>query len=281
MGDVFGVAAASRPSSRNQFTKHYIPPGSGVLSVTIAADGPTRVLTIDDRGTPTRTPRSATPTHGSPAPRVRPPSSHAASPVHVPYADGAPAQASATSEPAPSHGWDVELKLQMDHGLGVSIVDTEELAYLSSQGINVLVHITAAYHSFRMSVGNLQIDNQLPHEDHQSAVLYPVRPARLPAPRPSQGAGVSSGVEAEPVFHVTVTRSRDCSVNATVLRLFEVGVRPLVLNLDERLMLRLMALVHAHAPVTTAARSGNASATRELATSLQHALDDQAVSTCR
>lgn len=111
IGDSFVVAPLQTTvvgSRRAHLTVHTIPPGSGRLNVTVLADGPTRVLRIQD-------------------------SAHTAPPVPLlPTVAGllSPQRQVPDAQP-PTLAWDIQLELDMTEGVGVSVVDTEELAYVN------------------------------------------------------------------------------------------------------------------------------------------------------
>jgi hypothetical protein len=83
---------------------HTIPPGSGKLNVVVLADGPTRVIQIQDADRRESTADLAPLL--SPTKRARKPIAATAS------------------------SWDMFLKLTMEKGVGISVIDTEELAYV-------------------------------------------------------------------------------------------------------------------------------------------------------
>ena len=250
VNDGFRVVATDVSTTQNHFTKHYIPPGSGALTVRILADGPTRVIAIDDSEAISTLPPVPAALDGNDLDEGIPgPASQPLSPTT--------AAASATTD-----GWDVEAEVEMPAGVGISVIDYEELIYVSSDRIAVIFSSTAAAHSLDVKVAKVQIDNQLQHESHLSNLL-------TPSPRLSREAAPETDV-----LHFSLVRSRDSSDNTTVFRHLELAVSPLSLKIHERVLLRLAHLGHTIKMVATASRD-DAGDADDLASSLRRQVDAQ------
>lgn len=111
IGDGFVATLSTEGLHRSHLTMHTIPPGSGKLNVDILADGPTRVIRIQDAERRVRIDKPIEPEAGL-------------SPVFSPTKRGSKHPAATSTAPA----WDIDLKLTMAKGVGISVIDTEELA---------------------------------------------------------------------------------------------------------------------------------------------------------
>ncbi|XP_068181546.1 intermembrane lipid transfer protein VPS13D isoform X3 [Antennarius striatus] len=126
---VLGPDSLLQAPPEQQFINQKMRPGSGVLSVQVLPDGPTRVLQISDfnqRGTVQNSDRT---------------------------------KEDVKAEPEQ----ELEVLVNLEDGLGVSLVNKvpEELVFTTLSGIYVHVTRTAASEVLELSIQNIQVDNQL------------------------------------------------------------------------------------------------------------------------
>ncbi|XP_028266472.1 vacuolar protein sorting-associated protein 13D isoform X2 [Parambassis ranga] len=123
------------PGPEKQFINQKMRPGSGVLSVQVLPDGPTRVLQISDFNQ-RRIIRSSPSTEQDKS-----------------------KEEVKTNEPEK----ELEILVNLEEGLGVSLVNKvpEELVFTTLSGINVHFTRTAANEVLELSIQNIQVDNQL------------------------------------------------------------------------------------------------------------------------
>mmetsp|Transcript_26012 Transcript_26012/g.78204 ORF Transcript_26012/g.78204 Transcript_26012/m.78204 type:complete len:1066 (-) Transcript_26012:86-3283(-) len=245
VGDKFVAVAASDDHQKSHLTMHTLPPGSGKLNITIVPDGPTRVIRIDDVEQHSK---------DQPSPRASPKLRTLYSPQKV--------ESSSSSSQRLESPWDLHLGLDMAKGIGISVIDSEELAYLSAEGIKINLEDAHQALSFEFLLTDVQIDNQLADDDHHSNAL-----CTLPDLEP----------RASPAVSIRVIRSRDSSGAADVYRLFEVEVKPLSLRIDELLLLRLVRLARQSRVSAEATGDGLDMSRTDLALSIRHEIDDESV----
>nr|XP_023697192.1 vacuolar protein sorting-associated protein 13D isoform X3 [Paramormyrops kingsleyae] len=118
-----------------QFVNQKMRPGSGVLSVQVLPDGPTRVLQVSDFNQHHMTQ----------------------------HASGAEGEHSEESEQAGAPEQELEVLVSLEDGLALSLVNKlpEELVLTTLSGIDVHFTRTAASQVLELSVQNIQVDNQL------------------------------------------------------------------------------------------------------------------------
>ncbi|KAM4563375.1 intermembrane lipid transfer protein VPS13D isoform 4-T4 [Odontesthes bonariensis] len=123
------------PGPEQQFINQKMRPGSGVLSVQVLPDGPTRVLQISDFNQ-RRMVRSSASTEQDQSKESGP-----------------------KSEPEQ----ELEVLVSLEEGLGVSLVNKvpEELVFTTLSGVDVHFTRTAANEVLELSIQNIQVDNQL------------------------------------------------------------------------------------------------------------------------
>uniref|UniRef100_A0A1A7ZDZ5 Vacuolar protein sorting 13D n=1 Tax=Nothobranchius furzeri TaxID=105023 RepID=A0A1A7ZDZ5_NOTFU len=119
------------PGPEQQFINQKMRPGSGVLSVQVLPDGPTRVLQISDFNQ-RRVVRSST----------------------------SPEQDKCREDVQKK---ELEVLVNLDEGLGVSLVNKvpEELIFTTLSGVNVHFTHTASSEVLELNIQNIQVDNQL------------------------------------------------------------------------------------------------------------------------
>lgn len=123
------------PSPEQQFINQKMRPGSGVLSVQVLPDGPTRVLQVSDFN-------------------------HRRSMVSSPTTQTEPNKEEQTKKEAKQ---EFELLVKLEDGVGVSLVNRvpEELVFTTLSGIDIHFTRTAANEVLELSIQNIQVDNQL------------------------------------------------------------------------------------------------------------------------
>eukprot|EP00050_Salpingoeca_kvevrii_P000824 m.156882 g.156882 ORF g.156882 m.156882 type:complete len:3776 (-) comp10222_c0_seq1:35-11362(-) len=191
---------------RNQnFTREKIPPGSGLLSVRVVAEGSTRVLEIKDDGVSQVAVdddwlKLSHVTENEPEARRR-------------------TEGASTTRLA--------VDLALPGGVGLSIINSAgvELLYLSGRGIEVRYSMDDKVHSVDIGVNHLQIDNQLHQEARFPVMLHPIT------------APTRSNV---PVIHATIVMSRDASGGTKVFKLLEGEIQSLALCVEEEVLLQLL-----------------------------------------
>ncbi|CAG5986542.1 unnamed protein product [Menidia menidia] len=157
------------PGPQQQFINQKMRPGSGVLSVQVLPDGPTRVLQISDFSQ-RRTTRSSA---SSEQERSK--------------------EAGPKAEPEK----ELEVLVSLEEGLGVSLVNKvpEELVFATLSGVDVHFTRTEANEVLELSIQNIQVDNQL---------LGTTQPVMLCVTPSSGEAGVSDSGPALQVNSVKV-----------------------------------------------------------------------------
>jgi hypothetical protein len=152
--------------------------------------------------------------------------------------------------PPPAGTWKIDLKLDMQSGLGISLVAQHELVYLSSADIQLTLSGDKTTQSLDLSVQNIQIDDQTVRDDSNAVILYPqVRTGAVAAP--------------PPIFQLTVARSFEGGEKAVILKQLEIDIQPFCLRVKEELLLRVLALapsLHWGAAAAAAASARNPAA---------------------
>ncbi|XP_061647829.1 intermembrane lipid transfer protein VPS13D isoform X2 [Phyllopteryx taeniolatus] len=123
------------PGPEQQFINQKMRPGSGVLSVQVLPDGPTRVLQISDFN-------QRRMVHKSPSAEL-----------------DKSKEDLTKKEPEQ----ELEVLVNLDEGIGVSLVNkvSEELVFTTLSGIDVHFTRTAVSEVLELSIHNVQVDNQL------------------------------------------------------------------------------------------------------------------------
>ena len=231
-------------------TKHSIPPGCGELSVRVTADGPTRILLIEDKAESSEAEWTALGRLGM---------EQQMSAVSARRANGGSrgddggAGDDNGGGAGEGGGWKLNLKLDMQAGIGISLVDHDELVYLSSNDIQLTVSGDETTQSLELSVQHIQLDDQTVRANSEAAVFYPQLPG-----------GNRASVRPPPIFQLTVVRSFEGGDKAVILKQLEVDIQPFCLHMRDELLLRVLALapyIHwgAAAAAAAAARDPEAS----------------------
>jgi hypothetical protein len=262
------LIADSPNIAKGEFSKHILPPGSGRLAISIVAEGPTRVLLIKDKSSAPESGWTSISELGHEqltSGRNVGTWQESGRPPHSPGGrDGTgPADDDGGGDDDGVVKWRAELKVDMPEGVGVSLVDNEELAYFSSRDIQLTLSGNESTQSAELSVQSVQIDDQLQFDDDYGAVvLHP----RL-APSSGRGGGGEGGgggggggsraaeEEAAPAFQITVVNAFEGMRRTPVLKHLEIDLQPLAIRVKEMLLLRIMALLSELSEVSAAAAS--------------------------
>lgn len=240
------VQAGAKPRPEEAFVKLHSPPGCGSLLVRVTAEGPTRVLVIKDKQIAEESAEEDWMVMGRFG-------------VELPEGSNGAGRAKGGK---PEHlGKDraINVKLDMPAGIGLSIVQQQELAYLSSTDIQLTYNTSRSAVSLEVSVQHMQVDNQLEEQDGLAATLYPQ--STLP--------------ESPPAFQLTVVRSLE-GTNSYVFKMFDVDIQPFTIRVQDALLLRMLALVRSLKQ--TSSQAIELGVANDLMASTKSALEDPDVS---
>ncbi|XP_031422528.1 vacuolar protein sorting-associated protein 13D isoform X2 [Clupea harengus] len=189
------------PAPEQQFINQKMRPGSGVLSVQVVPDGPTRVLQISDFN------------HR----RMNRPSSTEENEIKE-----------ATEKKAPEE--ELEVLVNLEDGVGVSLVNKvpEELVFATLSGIDVHFTRTAGSQVLEMSVQKIQVDNQL------LGTTQPVMLCVTPA------SGESSIVDSGPALQVNAVKVPSNLMLTDLFKHLMVTARRFTVIIEEKLLLKLL-----------------------------------------
>ncbi|KAM3617296.1 uncharacterized protein V6R79_004435 [Siganus canaliculatus] len=191
------------PGPEQQFTNQKMRPGSGVLSVQVVPDGPTRVLQITDfnrRRTTTISPST---------------------------------EREQILENVNKRETDKELEIlvNLDEGLGVSLVNKvpEELVFTTLSGINVHFTRTMANEILELCIQNIQVDNQLLGTTHP--VMLCVTPT----------SSDSSVCDSGPALQVNSVKVPSSLLLTNLFKHLMVTTRRFTVIIEEKLLLKLLS----------------------------------------
>ncbi|CAB3365707.1 Hypothetical predicted protein [Cloeon dipterum] len=213
-------------------------PGSGILSLRVYADGPTRVLEIADK-------------------KLRRifsiPKQRDWSPV-VFTRWGSPAMQEShteSSETKENPGTGFCLQVRLTGGLGISLIDTsqrEELAYCLLECLSVRISTQQNVQRLEASVLNIQVDNQM---------LEAQCPVVVFVPSFERTEDISACI---PVIEVTAERVVSSNHNIDTIKNAAVIIRNLNLTIEEEQLLLILSLfglgVPEVEPISTAMAAG-------------------------
>ncbi|KAM9751025.1 intermembrane lipid transfer protein VPS13D isoform 4-T4 [Menidia menidia] len=191
------------PGPQQQFINQKMRPGSGVLSVQVLPDGPTRVLQISDFSQ-RRTARSSA---SSEQERIK--------------------EAGPKAEPEK----ELEVLVSLEEGLGVSLVNKvpEELVFATLSGVDVHFTRTEANEVLELSIQNIQVDNQL---------LGTTQPVMLCVTPSSGEAGVS---DSGPALQVNSVKVPSRLMLTDLFKHLMVTARRFTVIIEEKLLLKLLS----------------------------------------
>ncbi|XP_028848635.1 vacuolar protein sorting-associated protein 13D isoform X2 [Denticeps clupeoides] len=184
-----------------QFINQKMRPGSGVLSVQVLPDGPTRVLQISDFNQRRMNRTSATTEEE---------------------------QTKEKSEKKLSEE-ELEVMINLEDGVGVSLVNKvpEELVFITLSGINVHFIRTAASQVLELSVLNIQVDNQL---------LGTTHPVMLCVTSGSSETTMDTG----PALQVNAVKVPSSLMLTDLFKHLMVTARKFTVIIEEKLLLKLL-----------------------------------------
>ncbi|KAK7884105.1 hypothetical protein WMY93_027228 [Mugilogobius chulae] len=188
------------PSPEQQFINQKMRPGSGVLSVQVLPDGPTRVLQISDN---LRRSMSGSPT----------------------------TELEADKEEKPKEmEQELEVLVNLDDGVGVSLVNRvpEELVFTTLSGINVHFTRTAANEVLELNIQSIQVDNQLLGTTHP--VMLCVSPS----------SGDSSAADTGDALQVNSVKVPSTLQLTQLFKHLMVTTRRFTVIVEEKLLLKLL-----------------------------------------
>lgn len=186
-------------------------PGSGCLSVRFKMDGPIKTIEVKDVKSMSNATLDFDPSwkHVS---------------QNIPNSNTLQGTETLTSKSVS----ELHVSLSLERGLGLSLISShpsEELAYISLENISMEAIATANESSLNLSIGDLQIDNQL-FETTCPVMLYTTKngldsPQRLSA------------------LQLDIKMLPSPNKNAVIFALFRINLKPMCVYLEERLLLRL------------------------------------------
>ncbi|KAA8590750.1 hypothetical protein FQN60_001693 [Etheostoma spectabile] len=194
------------PGPGQQFINQKMRPGSGVLSVQVLPDGPTRVLQISDFNQ-RRMIRSSASTEQDRA--------------KDPVKKGEPEQ-------------ELEVLVNLEEGVGVSLVNKvpEELVFTTLSGINVHFTRIAANQVLELSIQNIQMDNQL---------LGTTQPVMLCVTPSSSDSSESSASDSGPALQLNSVKVPSSLVLTHLFKHLMVTARRFTVIIEEKLLLKLLS----------------------------------------
>ena len=184
-------------------------PGSGVLSVTVDTDGPTRILRISD--------------------------------IHdlekIKTMQLSSADDSMQAKPAASRP--VKLTVNLPAGVGVSLVNhvREELVYLSLSHPSLTVEQNHEVQTVHLTVRHIQLDNQLPGAT--CPIIVYTSPRRL---QRADGTSSRRSRHREPALELEWSRVLTSRSTMHVFKLFSVQLSCFSLDVDELLLYKLIEM---------------------------------------
>ncbi|XP_053704503.1 intermembrane lipid transfer protein VPS13D [Synchiropus splendidus] len=190
------------PVPEQQFINLKMRPGSGVLSVQVLPDGPTRVLQISDFN------------HR----RVAPPSPSPS------------AEPDRSKEEVQKTEQEMEVLVNLEEGVGLSLVNKvpEELVFASLAGINVHFTRTAANELLELNVQHIQVDNQL---------LGTTQPVMLCVTPNCSGENGESG----PALQVNYLKVPSSLILTDLFKHLMVTAQRYTIIIEEKLLLKLLS----------------------------------------
>ncbi|KAM9343202.1 intermembrane lipid transfer protein VPS13D isoform 1-T1 [Pholidichthys leucotaenia] len=192
-----------QPGPEQQFINQKMRPGSGVLSVQVLPDGPTRVLQISDFSQ-RRAIRKSSSTEQ---------------------------ERSKEDDMKREPEQELEVLVKLDEGVGVSLVNKvpEELVFITLSGIDVHFTRTAANEVLELSVQTIQVDNQL---------LGTTQPVMLCVTPSSSDGGVG---DSGPALQVNSVKVPSRLILTDLFKHLMVTARRFTVIIEEKLLLKLLS----------------------------------------
>ncbi|XP_035998092.1 vacuolar protein sorting-associated protein 13D isoform X2 [Fundulus heteroclitus] len=192
-----------QPGPEQQFINQKMRPGSGVLSVQVLPDGPTRVLQISDFSQRRKMWSSSSTEQ-----------------------DG-----SKEEEPKREPEQELEVLVNLDEGLGVSLVNKvpEELVFATLSRVDVHFTRTAANEVLELSIQDIQVDNQL---------LGTTQPVMLCV---TPSSGESGANDSGPALQVNSVKVPSSLLLTELFKHLMVTARRFTVIIEEKLLLKLLS----------------------------------------
>lgn len=241
-GGFFGLCENSEAvlgmivSDTHMINKHLVPleqaierqklrPGSGFLSVAVSMDGPIKTIQIKDiKSLTTSKLLTLDPTW------------HHASHM-LPHMSEVPSSSNnnntAITDTAGNSLGEYHLNVSLSRGLGISLISKsprEELAFITLEAIALEAVATPSVRTLDLSVGDMQIDNQL-FETPCPVMLYTIKNTTSDSTLFNH-AGLSA-------LQLNVKLLPSPNTNAVIFEHLILSLRPMALFMEERLILRL------------------------------------------
>lgn len=190
-------------------------PGSGFLSIVVSMDGPIKTIQIKDIKSLSTASLTLDPTWKH--------VSHL-----LPHISDMPNNnnVSGLSTSVTKSLSELHVDLKLSKGLGISLISrrpSDELAFITLELITMEVIATPAVRSLDLSVGDMQIDNQL-FETPCPVMLFTTQ---------------KGDVDKLPAMHLNIKLLPSPNQSAIIFEHFILSLRPLAIYLEERLMLRM------------------------------------------
>ncbi|XP_030278181.1 vacuolar protein sorting-associated protein 13D isoform X3 [Sparus aurata] len=191
------------PGPEQQFINQKMRPGSGVLSVQVLPDGPTRVLQVSDFNQRRMIPSSPS------------------------------TEQDRSKEDVKKRETEQELEVlvNLEEGLGVSLVNKvpEELVFTTLSGIDVHFIRTAANEVLELSIQNIQVDNQL---------LGTTQPVMLCVTPSSSDSSVN---DSGPALQINSVKVPSSLMLTDLFKHLMVTARRFTVIIEEKLLLKLLS----------------------------------------
>nr|CAB3267626.1 vacuolar protein sorting-associated protein 13D [Phallusia mammillata] len=201
-------------------SRHKMISGSGVLSLKVVRDGPTRVLRVVD----IRQKRAG---------------------IFSKESDWTVLESDKyvtnerNGEASVQPGAKFTASLSMSKGVGISLVSNtpEELLYLTMNGVQMEVSVVPGEQIFSLRIQKLQIDNQL-LDGHPAVMLCPRN-----ATTSFTSSSRSDSSSTDPLISVRAVRQPSSSRLYQIFKSFSIDVGRLTVQIEERLLLKLLHFV--------------------------------------
>ncbi|KFM78297.1 Vacuolar protein sorting-associated protein 13D, partial [Stegodyphus mimosarum] len=202
--------------------------GSGVLTVKVFPDGPTRVLQITDISKQQNVSRTSVDTDWV---MVDENNQNKTKNEDLSYSECNINQNIENT----SNDIEIQICLQLSGGLGLSLINhlTEELVFIWLHKIMIEYSKLSLIHTFCGSIKDIQIDNQL-REAEKPVLLYVTQPSK------------SDDQRHLPALHFTIQRICTPVINADIFKHLIITVKNLTVLLEERLLLKLLQFAGFH-----------------------------------
>lgn len=234
-GGVFGLRPGSEAvlgmivSDTHMITQSLVPveqairrdklrPGSGFLSVSVCMDGPIKTIQIRDVKATDTVPLTFDPSW-----------KHVSNILAPELAIDAAASPITDTGAASRSIHELHVQLAVTKGVGLSVVSRqsqEEIAFVTLENISLEAVATSTVRSLDLSIGDIQIDNQL-FETQCPVALFTTKTSDSPTRRRL------------PALQLNIKLLPSPNANAIIFEHWILSMRPVSIYLEERLILRL------------------------------------------